>query len=401
MEVDSTLDKLEQLVQSATPIPESDITSLTTTLFDSGLGSIAVRGYITRLVSIIRHPNFSNSLREDVIPPLLSALDSSQLSLEEQSIDLRFLLADAYEASDDYLEAAKTLSQIPLNSPQKQMSDEERGKIIIRTVRLYLEVGDPTSAETHLNRFKNIMHEVHDKESLVFFQLSQARIYDSRRDFLAASMGYHDLSRIENIDHEEQMKTLSEATKCAVLAPAGPARSKMLKRLYDDDRAERLENYTVLENMHLTRLIPPRDVEAFAEGLAEHQMALLADGSTVLQRAMFEHNLLAVSKIYDSIHNTRLGELLGMDAAKAEGMTAGMIQQGRLLGRIDGIDGWIFFEAGEATGESSVSSAAGQGGVMKQWDSNVEGLTRDVESVFSAIQAKHPEWVERELVIET
>lgn len=38
-------------------------------------------------------------------------------------------------------------------------------------------------------------------------------------------------------------------------------------------------------------------VESFAQGLQQHQLATLPDGSTVLERSVTEHNLEAASKL--------------------------------------------------------------------------------------------------------
>lgn len=43
------------------------------------------------------------------------------------------------------------------------------------------------------------------------------------------------------------------------------------------------------------------EVTAFASTLKPHQMALLPDGSTVLSKAVMQHNLLSASKLYNNI----------------------------------------------------------------------------------------------------
>lgn len=401
-DLDQAIATLQHNLQHEPPIlpNDSDLISLYTRLFSSSLGSIALRSILTHLISILKMPQFSNYQRLEFIPQLLTQMENQQTNTEEQAIDLRLILADAYETAEDYEEVAKTLSRIPLDSSQRKMETEEKGKILIKIVRSYLEIDDPTGAETYLNRFKQIMHEVTDPISIIHFQLSQARIYDSRRDFLNASKGYHELSRLPEVTDDEETHTLAMAVKCAVLAPAGPARSRALKRLYDDERTHLLNEFKILQSMHLQRLISPADYEAFAATLAEHQLARMSDGLTVLQKAMFEHNLLAVSKVYANISVPRLSELLGMDEERAEQMTASMVQQGRLLGRIDGVEGWIYFDVGEATGETSRVTGKGEGGKMAAWDKNIEGLTKAVEEVFAVISEKRPEWVEANLVIE-
>lgn len=71
-------------------------------------------------------------------------------------------------------------------------------------------------------------------------------------------------------------------------------------------------------------------VEAFAQTLKPHQMAILPDGSTVLGRAVMEHNLAAASKLYNNIYFGELGSLLGVSAEKAEQIAAHMVGDQRL-----------------------------------------------------------------------
>lgn len=59
-------------------------------------------------------------------------------------------------------------------------------------------------------------------------------------------------------------------------------------------------------------------------------MALLSDGSTVLERAVMEHNLLAASHLYLNISFDELGLVLGVGADKAEMLASGMIGEGRM-----------------------------------------------------------------------
>ena len=76
-------------------------------------------------------------------------------------------------------------------------------------------------------------------------------------------------------------------------------------------------------------------VAQFAAGLKEHQTAAGADGLTVLTRAVIEHNLLAVSKLYTNIRTADLGSLLGIDGARAEKIAASMFNEDRMKGCID------------------------------------------------------------------
>lgn len=119
------------------------------------------------------------------------------------------------------------------------------------------------------------------------------------------------------------------AVTCSILAPAGPARSRILASLYRDDRTPSLPTYTILSKMFLENIIRRSEVEEFEKTLLSHQLAKLAsvknevmvelddegeeiveeeeeEGTkkstrlgpeTVLDRAVMEHNLLSCSKV--------------------------------------------------------------------------------------------------------
>ena len=189
------------------------------------------------------------------------------------------------------------------------------------------------------------------------------------------------------------------AITCAVLAGAGPARARGLGRLYKDERAAGLvSQYGMLEKMFLDRLLQKEEVEQFAAGLSPHQVARTGDGQTVLGKAVVEHNLLSASRVYENIGLGALAGLLGFEGEgvgegeggweRAEAVASGMLQQGRLGGRIDQIEGVIYFGEG------------GKGGGMdlSKWDGKVRGLAEDVERVASLVQMEYPEWSQANMV---
>jgi COP9 signalosome complex subunit 4 len=381
----------EALLLSVTPTSSSaaDLQAIVDSVFEDTLGVVATRSLLVTLISILEAA--SNDTKVEVGSHILGLFTAQATSFEEQNAQIRELMASAYEEDEEFLDAANILAGIPLDSSQRKVTPEEKAKIWIRITRNFLEVDDTTSADTYLNKFKNVIHQINDQELMVHFQLSQARVQDARRDFLAAAKGYQDISLIPRLAEEERLHTLSMAIKCAVLAPAGPACSRALKRLVKDERASTLEEFGILEKMFFDRLIAPEEVAKFAEGLAPHQLAKTADGSTVLVKAMGEHNLLGASRLYSNIGFDELGLLLGVDGERAEDMTARMIEQGRLVGRIDQIDRIIFFEGGEATGEKGSGRAEGLvGRELRRWDANVQSLAEEVEAVTSQLQMTFP-----------
>lgn len=112
---------------------------------------------------------------------------------------------------------------------------------------------------------------------------------------------------------------------------------------------------------------------------------------------MLEHNLLGASRIYRNIKVDQLGELLGIDAERAEQYAAQMIQQGRLVGYIDQIDRVIFFQ-GVGDGNKGAASTTTGGQELRRWDANVQGLAEEVEKVTTMIQTEFPDFYSANMV---
>jgi COP9 signalosome complex subunit 4 len=394
---DSLLKNLKSL--SSPPTISADLKAVVDAMFAGSVGIVPLRQLITDAVVVLK--DFDNAdFWIESGQYLLDVLGSQQSTFHDQVAAIRELIADGHETNEDHLEAAKILSEIPLDSAQRKVTNEDRAKIWIRIVRNYLEVDDTTTADTYLNKVKNIIYTVQDPALNLHFQLSQARIQDAKRAFLPASQAYHEISFSAAISEEERLLTLSMAIKCAILAPAGPLRSRALGRLFKDERSVNLEEFGILEKMFFDRLLAPAEVDKFAQSLAPHQLATTSDGSTVLAKAVVEHNLLGISRLYSNIGFEALGVLLGLDPEKAEDTTAKMIEQGRLVGRIDQIEEIIWFEGGEASGEKGSGRAeVTVGKEMRRWDANVQGLAEEVENVTNALQKEFPEFVVANLVV--
>jgi COP9 signalosome complex subunit 4 len=370
----------------------ADLIAIANSFFGTGMGIVATRSVLTLFISTIKdlkNPDMCLEVGAQALE--LASSGQSASSFLDQAATLRELMATAHEDNEDSLAAAKILAEIPLDSSQRKVPNHEKARIWVRIVRNYLEVDDSTAAESYVNKLKNIMHTVNDRDLDLHFKLSQARIQDANRQFLPASARYHEISFSPSIAEEERLHTLSMAIKCAILAPAGPLRSRTLGRLFKDERSSGLDEFAMLEKMFFDRLLAPEEVEKFAQGLQPHQLATTSDGSTVLAKAVVEHNLLGASRLYRNIGIDDLGVLLGLDGDKAEETTARMIEQGRLVGSIDQIERIIWFEGGEASGEKGSGRAEViVGKEMRRWGSNVEGISEEVEKVTNALQREFP-----------
>ncbi|PBL02595.1 hypothetical protein ARMGADRAFT_981324 [Armillaria gallica] len=380
------------------------------------------RQILTDVVKALTHASIGNhDIRKNAVEDTLAVVLPKIVSYEEQVIALRFQLADLLEEEEEWSSAARVLMSVYNESGQRSFTDSDRLSGYVRIVRLLLEEEDSVQAETYFNRAQLVVHSTNDKETLLQFKLCQARISDYGRKFLEAASRYHELSYVGEIDEDERRQMLVAAVTCAVLAPAGPNRSRVLASLYRDERTSELPTYNILSKMFLDHILRPTEVKEFEGTLKPHQLAKIAISSndrlassshddagdtttssrtgpsTVLDRAVMEHNVLASSKIYNNITFRGLGALLDLTPGAAENMARKMIEQGRLRGSIDQVDKLIWFEGnreeddaqGKAGGLGDVEEAEDTGAPFtKRWDTQIRLTAANVESIVQHLTDK-------------
>jgi len=296
------------------------------------------------------------------------------VAFEEQVSVIRTQLAKIYEEEEEWKEAAKVLMAIPLD---RVLEPEYKVNIYVKIAQLNLEDDESVQAETYINRASELIHQVKDELLKLRYKVCFARIVDYKRQFMKAALRYYELSQI--VPEEERMQALQYSIICSILAAAGPQRSRMLSTLYKDERSSKTDIYSILEKMYLERILRKPEVEKFAKELKPHQMALLQDGSTVLDRAVIEHNLLSASKLYNNISFTALGALLDISPEKAEKVASRMMVEDRLKGSIDQIEGLIIFENSQAS--------------LTQWDNRIASACNSVNNILETIGTKYSQYV--------
>ncbi|KAJ8932493.1 hypothetical protein NQ314_014625 [Rhamnusium bicolor] len=290
---------------------------------------------------------------------MLEKVQPRVISFEEQVASIRQHLADIYERNQMWREAAAVLVGIPLETGQKQYTVDYKLETYLKIARLYLEDDDPVQAEAFINRASLLQAESRNEKLQIYYKVCYARVLDYRRKFIEAAQRYNELSYRSIVHEDERMTALRNALVCTVLASAGQQRSRMLATLFKDERCQQLPAVAILEKMkkiprnffkyrgmsvpifkRLLSMIEPylrqkklsdninskerlaitlqselRDFEAL---LQPHQKASTIDGSTILDRAVIEHNLLSASKLYNNISFEELGALLEIHPSKAE-----------------------------------------------------------------------------------
>lgn len=330
-------------------------------------------------------PRLADDLHKTLAGFILDRVQGRLISFEEQVAQTRQQVAAVYEREGAYREAANMLIGIPLETGQKQYAAEFRMETYLRIARLCLDTNDYTQAESYLNRASMLQAETASRPDLhVAYKLCYARTLDFRRKFVEAAQRFLELSYRTDVDEARRTDCLRRACIATCLASAGPQRARLLATLFKDERTRECGSpalCAVLEKMHLDRLIRRAELLEFEALLETHQRGgRLADGSTLLDRAVTEHNLCALAKLYKTVSFEQLGVILDVPAAKAERIAAQMMCENRLAGYIDQISAIVHFESRDS---------------LPTLDAQIVEFCESLNAVCELIQQAEPSWVQR------
>jgi len=323
---------------------------------------------------------------KEIAEYILNRVQPRAVNFEEQVTLLREQLASLFEKESDWSSAANVLAGINLDAANRVLDDRFKLGKCVKITRLYLEADDASRAEVFSNRAAFLLSTCKDEALSFEYKRCYARILDAKRKFIEAALRYYEISQGPPSSSSSSTlvppaaasaglaeEALGCAIVCAILAAAGPQRSRVLATLHKDERCGKLALYPILQKVYMERILQPQEVVDFAKVLKPHQKAKLPDGTTVVERAVTEHNLQSASKLYRNISFGELGRLLSIDPLRAEKVAAAMISEERMSGTIDQIDGFIYFY-----NENE----------FVQWDGQIGSLCNDVNGILDLMQSK-------------
>ena len=224
----------------------------------------------------------------------------------------------------------------------------------IQSAQLLLETKDTLNATRHIRACKKIIKEMKDidkrKELEIKCRACHARIHEAKGKYLAASFNYYEISKYEiplisdSIAHKERSNALDNAIKCIILAKPCSARDDLLQKIYKDKRSEISLSFKMIRCLYENRIISQTDQDEFGQTLPLKDQVTLIGEYTILQKAIYEHNMRAIARLYKNIRIKDLSLLLGLSMDASEDLARSMIGENRLHGVIDQIDKEITFD---------------------------------------------------------
>ena len=180
----------------------------------------------------------------------------------------------------------------------------------IQASECYLFADDAASAENYVNKAGAYISRINSTSSseswsvVMRYKSVFARILDSNRKFQQAGVKYHDLSLTVPfsttiyVPPSDLLSFLGMGAVCAVLSPSGHLRERLLQSIVNDPRFEKIEEVEgfqgvrgVATKMCRGGILSPDETKVFATCLKAHQKATTAEGSTLLQSAVLQHNI--------------------------------------------------------------------------------------------------------------
>uniref|UniRef100_A0A7S2WS40 COP9 signalosome complex subunit 4 n=1 Tax=Mucochytrium quahogii TaxID=96639 RepID=A0A7S2WS40_9STRA len=376
----SQVTELKALTESCINAKDVDgLCKLIQFVADDSVQLVVSRAVLQVLVEAV--PGLGQDGISQVSKYAIEAFKERRTSFDEFDAKFREMYGEFLAEAEDYMGAARVLCGIDFENGR--YTESSKAQFYVRITELFLEEDETVEAERFVNRASQFIFSCTDPLIQIRHKVSYARILDSKRKFLDASHRYYQLS-VDSLQvagkfvaEDDLMHLLSKSLTCALLASAGPQRTRILGVLYKDERTRNFPiQWTILEKMHRGRIVSKNEVAAFEGTLEPHQKAILADGSSVLERAVTEHNMLAASKIYINTTFEEIGRLLAIEPQQAEKIASRMIQEKRMGGTIDQVDGVLTFE--------------GHSGDLAGFDSTIQALCVRVNDALDEIQKKHP-----------
>jgi len=161
--------------------------------------------------------------------------------LEDVDFALRNALTAVYVGAQDWLRAAGLLSAARIDAPC--FTDVDRLAFLVRCASNYISGEDDVSAERFIRRAGDLVHRLPPAEVdplvIMKYRAAYTQMLDQKRRFLDAALRYMELMRqaggVHGVGAAELRDMLEKAATCAILAPAGPQRQRVMATLMREE----------------------------------------------------------------------------------------------------------------------------------------------------------------------
>jgi COP9 signalosome complex subunit 4 len=156
---------------------------------------------------------------------------------------LRQLLFD-YKVNEEgeYSAAARILAGMRMDDDPNSVyytKPADKCDVYVKIAECFLEDDEVAESDSAVTKAGGVVESIENPEQnmalILRYKSTYARVLDFNRKFLQAASRYHDLSQSseELIRAEDLLVMLGRAATCAILAPSGPQRQRVLGHVRD------------------------------------------------------------------------------------------------------------------------------------------------------------------------
>eukprot|EP00656_Telonema_subtile_P042227 TRINITY_DN4772_c0_g1_i2.p1 TRINITY_DN4772_c0_g1~~TRINITY_DN4772_c0_g1_i2.p1 ORF type:complete len:372 (+),score=104.73 TRINITY_DN4772_c0_g1_i2:151-1266(+) len=291
---------------------------------------------------------------------------NARKNFEQCAAKLGIHLSGVYEAAGDTDNAAIRLAEA-LSQYKLEGGDQEHLEMDLyyKCANFHAKRGDMMECSKTLSQARGMKGRA-DRHRKMHAML-QGLVNQHSGKFLVAARGY---LKVAN-DDESAIRTgsicailgLGEDTKGATVGSVD--RQSVLIDYARDPRAAGLDVYPFLQKALKGQLFRKEAVDEFVALLEPHQ------AQHFKAVAVLEHNILAVSQLYNNISLEQLGLMLNVSKDEAEKAASTIISEGRLEASINQVDDILSFEC-----------------TSEEFDTNIRDTCKAVQDIVADINSK-------------
>lgn len=298
-------------------------------------------------------------LCDTVLPRLVPLLETHTALWDDELVAWRQWHAQLLEQLQRFREAACTL-QACTPEAVRSARDAAWPALCVKVVQLWIAAGDDAAAEHALMSAKAALHTARDDAALVHdFCMCQAHLFAAQQRFCDAAQRCMELSASPRLSADEQGAMAQLAALHALAAPPSAARTQLLQRLAEDDRATAWPFATALHRAAHGQALRPADTQALAPAWHACHRAPAQHGLSAAALAVRQHTLCALARSFLAVPITRLAAHAQVDSAVCERMVAELIVQMQLPqgSFIDQVRGVVVVGDGADVGHPRIRAA--------------------------------------------
>lgn len=192
-------------------------------------------------------------------------------------------------------------------------------------------------------------------------------------------------------DYPDQLEEIfDKAVLAALFTVSSEKRVGLLASLSEDPISNRSKCRSILEKLTKGGLMFVEDVQSILPKLRDWQKREDNDFVSPLEYAVFEHNLICLTSIYDTVSIKTLLSLLHMQQVKVYMLLERMIRNNKLQAEIDTVDGFVTFTQSNHSTNSDKSSEKDYNNRINQFCTHLKNF---VDANTQSLQTKGPEFI--------